>query len=367
VPGAGPNRGFAIAAPADPGVHTVCAYAIDDANVTNPLIGCRAVEAGATPIGNVEGVRRMPGGVLLTGWAIDRSRTSPVTVHAYVDGSFAGQAIADRSRPDVGAAYPAYGPSHGFEVFAPVSAGQHQLCVYAIDDQGTNPSTGCRSVSVGADAVGNLESIRRPDPLDPYTVELSGWALDLETAGAIDVHAYRSAPYPDGVFAGMTTANLPRGDIAATFPGYGQDHGFRATLPYPAGRPQMCVHAISQGQGSSSMIGCRTPPSVAPFGNLEVVDRPSTGELRVKGWALDADTTDPIAIHVYLGGPVGSGSFGGAFIAEVARPDVASRYPGYGERHGFDIRLPSSASPSVYVYLIDVGGSQNPLLGSGNA
>jgi hypothetical protein len=119
------------------GRHTVCAYGINLGPGTNRLLGCTTPE-GATPIGNNEGVVAAAGGNHVKGWAIDPDISAPIKVHVYIDGGINGAYTADLDRPDVGAAYPSYGSAHGFD--APIPAGSHQVCVYAINDVAPGPN-----------------------------------------------------------------------------------------------------------------------------------------------------------------------------------------------------------------------------------
>jgi hypothetical protein len=70
-------------------------------------------------------------------------------VHVYVDGVWRAAAAAGNRRTDVAAAYPNTGDMHGYSVPVSLSAGQHQVCVYAINVGGgtTNPLIDCRSVA----------------------------------------------------------------------------------------------------------------------------------------------------------------------------------------------------------------------------
>jgi SpoIID/LytB domain protein len=382
VPGAGANRGFAINAPASAGTHQVCAYAIDDANQNNPAIGCASVTVAATPLGNLENVTASQGGVTVSGWALDRSQTASIAVHIYVDGQWGGQGTADKPRPDVADVYPGYGANHGFGFAVAAANGTHQVCAYAIDDAGTNPQIGCRSVNVtqgtvggggggggatGSDAIGSLDAVRRPNPKDPYTIQVSGWALDKDTTGPVQVHVYLDSPYPDGQYLTAGTANTSRPDVGAAYPGMGDQHGFSFTLTQPAGRHRICVHAINAGSaGASTVIGCTTPANVAPIGNVESITRLPDGKVRIQGWTLDPDNAKSLAVHVYRGGPVGGGgTFATSGTANVARPDVSDAYPGFGAAHGFDVTIdaPGTNVP-IYVYAIDDANDLNPALGS---
>lgn len=75
-----------------------------------------------------------PGLAKVSGWAIDpSSRTTSLSVHVYVDGIYQGAYDASVSRPDVASAYPGSGDRHGYAVTFNIAAGQHTVCVYAIN------------------------------------------------------------------------------------------------------------------------------------------------------------------------------------------------------------------------------------------
>ena len=58
--------------------------------------------------------------------------------------------IANRSRPDVAAAFPGYDANHGYVATVPAEPGRHRVCTYAITTGGGagNPQLGCRDVTV---------------------------------------------------------------------------------------------------------------------------------------------------------------------------------------------------------------------------
>ena len=93
-------------------------------------------------------------------------------------------------------------------------------------------------------------------------------------------------------------------------------------------------------------------PASNPTGSLDSVTTSSTGE-RIRGWALDRDTTDPVRVHVYVDGRATLSA-----AADAPRPDVGAAFPGYGDDHGFDLRLtlPDGAR-EVCVWAINAAGS----------
>lgn len=109
-------------------------------------------------------------------------------------------------------------------------------------------------------------------------------------------------------------------------------------------------------------------PGVSPQGHLDSVTTDEEGHVHVTGWAFDKDQpTSPVAVHVYVGGPAGSGE-GHAITANTTRTDVGTAYPGVGNNHGFDAQIPTGrfGNQKIYVYAINrtgTGGS-NVSLGS---
>nr|WP_249420023.1 S8 family serine peptidase [Rhabdothermincola salaria] len=303
-----------------------------------------------SPFGSLDVVSGGPGSVRVAGWALDPDTAASIDVHVYVDGR--GYPLrADRSRSDVGAAFPGYGSAHGFSVSVPASGGSHQVCAYAINvGSGGNSLLGCRTVVVPSGSpFGSLDVVSA----GPGSVRVAGWALDPDTAASIPVHVYV------GGRGTALTADRTRSDVGAAYPGYGSAHGFSRTLSASPGAQRVCAYAINVGRGSTTLLGCRTVvvPSGSPFGSLDVVTR-SGSEVRVAGWALDPDTAAPIDVHVYVGGS------GFALTADRSRPDVGAAFPGYGSAHGFSRTLAiDGRGLPVCVYAINTGRGANSLIG----
>jgi hypothetical protein len=107
-----------------------------------------------------------------------------------------------------------------------------------------------------------------------------------------------------------------------------------------------------------------------PFGWIDGAAG-GAGRVSVSGWVIDPDLArTSTSVHIYVGGPAGSGAPGYALPANVYRADVASAYPNTGTDHGFSATITTSvrgSSVPIYAYGIDIGGSfvNNALL-SGN-
>ncbi len=249
----GPAHGFDVNVLAGPGARRVDVWAINTGGGANPLLGTRTVNViGGNPIGSLDTARNGPDSITVTGWAIDPDDANPAKVHVYVDGQFRGEFPADQPRPDVARFYPGYGSNRGFAATVPAAAGARSVCVFAINSLSgtTNPVLGCRTVQVGGNPIGALESASG----GTGQVRVVGWALDPDTAGPAEVHVY-----VDGVFAGVGTAGVTRPEIGAFFPGFGADHGFDLVVPAPRGTRTVGVFAINTGAGSTNpFLGSRT-------------------------------------------------------------------------------------------------------------
>ena len=144
----GPAHGYEMALTTGPGTHSVCLYAINlPAPADNPQLGCRTVTLPTTtPIGQLDSTVWSGAQVRLTGWTIDPDTTAPISVQAFVDGSFAGMVTAGWPRSDVASVYPYYGSDHGFDATLSLGPGPHVVCVYAVNipGPGIDPQLGCR-------------------------------------------------------------------------------------------------------------------------------------------------------------------------------------------------------------------------------
>lgn len=307
-----------------------------------------------SPIGNLESITSVPGGIQVKGWSIDPDTSDAIQVHVYVNGVGA-VLMASRSRPDVKAAYPSAGANHGFDDRVPVSTGgSGDVCVYAVNvARGANVLLGCQTVPLySGSPVGEIDSLS----IASGRVSFTGWAIDPDTAQSLDIHAY-----VDGQGQSIP-ARRDRPDLAVHYPMHGTAHGFSETLTVPQAAKVLCLYAINVGPGENKTLGCRNimaPASTdigrTPIGNLEEVAVTGT-TATIRGWAIDPDTTRPVAVHVYVG------ARGQQLTAASPRADVGAAYPPYGSAHGFTgvVDLPPGES-DVCVYAINSHGENTTL------
>ena len=302
------------------------------------------------PFGSFDAADGIPGGVAVHGWTIDPDTAAPIYVWLTLDG-VGRHVLANTSRPDVGAALPAYGSAHGFETVLAASPGSHQVCATASNvDIGRHTPLGCRAVVVpGGSPMGNLERAAGVSG----GVAISGWAIDPDTTAAVYLWVT-----VDGV-GRYVLAGASRPDVGAAYPLYGAGHGFSATVPAAPGPRRVCVTASDVGVGSHTSLGCRsvTVPSSSPVGNLEVATGVAGG-VRVAGWALDPDTSAPLYVWVTVDG------VGRHLYADGSRPDVGAAYPAAGPAHGFDgVVAGASGSRRVCATASNVGPGSHTSLG----
>jgi hypothetical protein len=351
-PGMGPNHGFDTQINVDGG--EICAFAVNTLHGSGDTqLGCRTLPSHS-PFGSVDVKRQIgPGQFRVSGWAIDPDTSSPINVHIYL-GPHAANVVANQTRTDVGAAHPGYGNNHGFtHTFNGVS-GTYDLTVYGINvSSGSTTILFHGPVTVGGSPFGSVDEV----DVGPQAVSIRGWALDLDTADPIHVHAY-----VDGVGANIT-ADLPRNDLLPHYPGYGPNHGFEYTFTgLSGGAHDVTVWAINTQSGSNVVLYNRrlSVPSGDPFGSVDGRQLAGPGAFNVRGWAIDPDVTGPIHVHAHVGPRSAD------IVADDPRPDLVTHFPAYGPNHGFDHTITGipAGTHTLSVFAIDEGVGGNVALES---
>ncbi len=246
IPGAPLTTGYSLPVALPAGRHDVCVYGIDEGQGENALLGCRSVTIDPAPVGSLDGVERIAGGVRVRGWGIDPQTADPAAVHVYA-GPTGTVVSGDQPRLDVARAWPAYGGEHGFAAELRRAAGTWNVCAYVVGVERTS-SVGCRPVALDPKPFGSLDRVTRSGG----SVEIAGWAVDPDTAAGTDVHIY-----VNGRPAAVVDADGRRDDVARAFPSWGSGHGYVAAVAAAPGAG-ICVYAIDTAGGASTTLGCRT-------------------------------------------------------------------------------------------------------------
>jgi hypothetical protein len=263
VPWAGAGTGFSTTVrPSGAGPNQVCAFAIGATPTSgNTLLGCRSVLV-QDATGSLDAVTTDGPTITAAGWAANPNGLGgPTEVHLYdvgPGGRTGWSGIrADRSRPDVGAAYPAFGGSRGWSATVPTGrAGQHQVCAYAIGAGGGtgNVLLACRELTVPS-VQGSLDVVA----VSGGSLVVAGWASTWAARRTpTPVHVYDTAPDGSVVgYAGML-ADRPRPDVAAVVGGAGPATGFSRTIPRRgAGRHTVCVFGVPD-DAPPTLLACRS-------------------------------------------------------------------------------------------------------------
>ncbi len=101
------------------------------------------------PVGRIAAVSTDPGRVRVSGWAVDRDTTTPVTVRLRTDGRIVLRERAGQRRPAAPEVHPGAGRNHGFTMATDLAPGRHRVCVEIVNvGAGTDTPLGCRIVFI---------------------------------------------------------------------------------------------------------------------------------------------------------------------------------------------------------------------------
>jgi hypothetical protein len=344
------GHGYSLTVPVGEGSHSVCLYAINLGPGNNTRLGCQSLLIRNNPLGALESAGQLPAGVQVSGYAIDLNTSAPIAVWAFVDGGYVARSTASISRPDLQSRYPGAGIDHGYSMLLTLTAGSHTVCLWAINTgPGSNVQLGCRKITVQNNPIGMLDSAIQL----PTGVQVSGWALDLNSLAPVTVSFT-----VDGHPAGSVSAAVPRPDLASHYPNAGVNHGFALVLAVPAGRHLVCASATNLGAGADSRLNCAiVTVRNNPLGMLDSATQ-VPGGLQLRGWALDLNSAAPVSVFLYVDGRYLTRS-----AASAARPDLIAHYPTVGGDHGYALIVPvGPGRHTVCAYAINTGPGVNTLL-----
>jgi len=202
------------------------------------------------PFGSVDGASVDGADLVVSGWAIPQDGGSAgCDAVISVDLRDVARVPSMDGRPDVGAAYPAFGANRGFSARVPLNYGPHLICVRAIDRaNGRQKFLGVTTALVPS-PFGALDEVVATGP---GQIRLMGWGID-----PVD----RSAPAVvritvDGSVVAELSAGSERPDIGASVPGAGSAHGLVADLAVAPGIHDVCAEIVGR-RGGSFPLGCR--------------------------------------------------------------------------------------------------------------
>lgn len=349
-PTAGTAHGFDAVFDVEPGTYQVCATVVSVGNGRDKPLGCKSIQVvSAPPVGAVQSVTGVPGGIAIQGWAVDPDTpTLPVSVSVEVGGAWR-KFTADQETTAAAAAVPGAGTAHGFSTVVPASAGSRSICVYpANTGVGSVSSLGCFPVTVPSGGVAPQGSLVSASG-SVAGIQLTGWAVDMDAPS----QAVSLLVQLDGVWSNFP-ANLASAAAESAVPGAGPNHGFDTTVAASPGPHQVCVYLAGIGAGGETSLGCRTvtvPAGSLPKASWDTLTGTASG-ITMSGWAVDPDV--PLGT-VDIVGYAGLSWF--KFKADgetTANLGVA----GAGTAHGFNATVPlTTGTYNVCLFASNVGTS----------
>lgn len=256
--GFGPNTGWSgTLTGVEPGMQSACALIQNTSGGTTSL-GCKWVlvtdPTGKSPVGRFDYAVATPGEVHIQGWALDPESVSTVKYDVLIDGQVRWTAHADQTSDSIPQSYvdSGLGRMHQFKARVPaIVGGPHNVCVKVYNYKGgVDTLVDCKVLNVPSHVPGGAVEIVGSSLKN--RLDLTGWALDLETASPINIRVVV------GGRSYVVPADRPRSDIAALYPGYGSQHGFATTVYADGGNQTYCVYGVNVGGGSDGLLGCGT-------------------------------------------------------------------------------------------------------------
>jgi hypothetical protein len=308
----------------------------------------------ATPVTFIDSATAGPGTISVLGWAYepDPGMTGPIQVAVTLDGSAQSSVTANTVKTGFNAAFPGYGDNHGYSVsLSSISGGSHTVCISGVNaGTGPNSSPMCRAVTVPS---GSPYGVVDSATGGPGSIIVSGWMVDPDTASAIQVGVTL-----DGVAQAPVTANAAKAGLGAALPGYGDNHGYLATVtPTTGGSHTVCVYGINVAAGVNGAPICRTVsiPTGNPFGVIDSAVNNGTA-ITVNGWMIDPDTVSAIQVQVFV-----DGVLKGTATANGVKSGLGAAFPGYGDNHGYSYSTSTAytGTHQVCVVGINTGGGAN--------
>ena len=318
--------------------------------------------AGNAPIGWLDSMTVSGSQVTAKGWAIDTDTTAAIPVRLTVDGTVVSTTTADTPYPGLGGVHVGFGDNHGFSATATLTAGNHTVCIIAVNDtDGSNRQLGCRdfaltTVETGQVPIGWLDAVT----VSGAQITAAGWAIDTDTILPISV-----TMTVDDVIVATVAADRRYTGLGGSFPGFGDNHGFTATTAAAAGSHTVCITAVNNGAGGDRSLGCRTVTiaptptgTEAPIGWLDVVTV-SGAQITASGWAIDKDTTSAITVQMTVDGTLAT-----SVTADRAYPGLGGVHVGFGDNHGYTASASSTAGThTVCITAVNNGAGGDRSLG----
>ena len=204
-----------------------------------------------------------------------------------------------------------------------------------------------------------------------------GWACAKTYAASVDVWVYVGGPAGTGTWLGGGTANLDsEPGVAAACNSSGSHYRFSIPIPHTMtqnyGGQAIYVHGISPFGLTSFLLGH------SGVFTVPAVDRSVTGAISgvvlenqqyyLRGWACAKSYSGSIEVHLYAGGPAGTGTYVTSATAnQPSNPAITAACNSGGTAYGFSILLPLAlrqqfGGRAIFVHGISPFGLPNSLI-----
>jgi len=343
-PAWGPNHGFDFRFRLTNGDHDVCITALNHGRGFTGYLACQWVRVNNNPRGKLRDVAMAPGGVRVAGWALDPNTRRPATVRVWVDGRVVKSVTADVDRTDIDSVYSYYGTNHGFDTIVPVVDGDHKICaeVLNVDLGDKNVTFGCRMLRTTHSPVGGV-TVARAGPIST-TVNTSGWSLDPDVSGAINVQ-WRVDDTQVPVATVTADRNAP--GVASIYPNYGALHGLDGQFRANSYEHRICATGVNVQTGVNKVIGCAVIPSTGdstPSPPPDTQAWPGNAFVDVT-WTAARSTQKPVTGYTVVATPGGT-------VVKVGGSAVKARISGLhnGTKYTFTVTATNelgTGSPST--------------------
>ena len=242
----------------------------------------------ANPEGSLDiAESQAPHQLTIAGWAFDRDDANyKLRIDIYVGGdsstpgAFKQQIRADKSRQDIGKAFPGMGNYHGFDSkinIPPTKAGTQMVYVYACNDVGTGQAVELGRKQVNIKSSAPIQTSNNPqgfiDVVESNAnnqLTVKGWAFDRDDLShKLRIHVYVGGGTGSGAPSYEIKADKYRPDIENTFKDVGKFHGYDSTINVSrTGRQEVYLYALNDvGGGTSVELGHKTV-NIKPISNV---------------------------------------------------------------------------------------------------
>jgi len=257
-----------------------------------------------------------------------------------------------------------------------IGAGNHTINAVAFDNYGHRRDSSASSFTV-RDPIRNAQFVSQSVPTSILMGVTQSVSIQMKNTGdytwrSSENYKLGSQNPADNNTWGASRISLPS-DIA---PGQTGTFNFTMTAPSTPGTYNFQWRMLQEGTAwfgdqSANVVITVRPSNV--IGHIDGVTTDGLGQLQLGGWACSTELNQSIDVHMYAGGPYGTGTLVGAYRADQSsEAAVAAACSASGSNYRFRIPLTTAirqqhGGKTIYVYGISPVGRSNLLIASSGA